>query len=453
MLFRSISDGYQIIDEMKHPLLCVAWIIDWLTAGEKSNILYSWLAYTSQVVLRNPISVIGIGEGGAGKTHIQDVALSLIPEQFIVTIKSMTDAALYGYCDTNPYYFDGKIVNIGDMGGKNDHIEAQNFKNAMKEMQSEGYMARNKQVPKPDGGYENRIYELFGYPCLSYTNVPGFEFEDQEKSRSIFYQPRVDNDEAVMIFKTLSRMKGTPTTKLLEEKRAKVNDIKKMVLALRNRMDKVNIYNPYNQFIRDFLGSSKYFKRDVDKYDGILRVITAVNGYRRPLVNDTLLTTKEDISIFIDILGRYHKSITSNLTPGAVEVLQDLYDHADEWDLYESLKEDGSPNGITIGDYQHRATTKFGKSTLGNYFRELNAEGLVKTTGKEGQSNLYILVGTNVSVDKDEIELSESDKKMLEFNFGVEAYDVLSSYTSPVNIFMEQPSEPYWNDMLPENKS
>jgi hypothetical protein len=65
------SEGYDIIDEMKHPLICISWMIDWCTAGERLNILYAWLAYSSQVILKNPISVIGIGDGGSGKTHIQ----------------------------------------------------------------------------------------------------------------------------------------------------------------------------------------------------------------------------------------------------------------------------------------------------------------------------------------------------------------------------------------------
>ena len=89
-----VSEGMDIIDEMQNPLICIAWMIDWLTAGERMNILYAFLAYASQVILKNPISVIGIGDGGSGKTHIQDVALSMIPDQFVMTVKSTTDAAL-----------------------------------------------------------------------------------------------------------------------------------------------------------------------------------------------------------------------------------------------------------------------------------------------------------------------------------------------------------------------
>lgn len=437
------SEGYDIIDNMKHPLICVAWMIDWCTAGERLNVLYAFLAYSSQVILKNPISVIGIGDGGSGKTHIQEVALSMMPSEYVITIKSTTDAALYGYCDDDPYHFDGMIVNIGDMGGKNDHKESQNFKNAMKEMQSDGYMHRDIREQDADGVWHNVAKELYGYPCLTYTNVPGFDFEDQEKSRSVFFQPKTNNDEAVMVFKTLSRMKGTPTTEILEREQGKVKDIQKMIIALRKRMEDVHIYNPYNDFMKKYLGRSKYFKRDVDKYDGILRIITAINGYRRPLVNNTLFTTKEDIIMFIDILERYHRSITSNLSPGAADLLQDLTDHADEWDLYEE--------GLTTGDYGHKSTTNLAKKSVQSYFKELNEGGYVKVVGKEGQSNLYILVKASSDEIKDEVELSELDKKILKFNYEYdEAIDILQQHHIPLDIFSAPSPEPIWNDYLPK---
>ena len=328
------------------------------------------------------------------------------------------------------------------MGGKNDHEEAQNFKNAMKEMQTDGYMRREKQVPDPELGHVTKIYELYGKPCLSYTNVPGFDFEDQEKSRSIFYQPRTDNDKAVMVFKSLSRMKGTPTTQLLVQEQSKIQNIQKMLIALRTRMDTVNIYNPYNEFMEKYLGSSKYFKRDVDKYDGILRVITAINGYKRPIINDTLFTTKEDIFMFIDILENYHRSITSNLSPGASNILEDLIVNANKWDLYEE--------GITVGDYSYNTKLSLSKQSIKNYFGELNREGYIKTADKRGQSYVYVLVDVDNSELKSEIELSELDMKILMYNYDHQCVlDMLDGYTTPLNIFSTPKPEPIWNDYLP----
>lgn len=47
------------------------------------------------------------------------------------------------------YFYDGKIVNYGDMGGTNDHEFMEVSKNLMKELQSDGFL--NKPLNIPDG--------------------------------------------------------------------------------------------------------------------------------------------------------------------------------------------------------------------------------------------------------------------------------------------------------------
>lgn len=48
-----------------------------------------------QVILKNPVSVICLGEASSGKTHIQETALRLIPEKFIVNEKKIPEATLF----------------------------------------------------------------------------------------------------------------------------------------------------------------------------------------------------------------------------------------------------------------------------------------------------------------------------------------------------------------------
>lgn len=53
-----ISEGFETLENTESPLLWVATQIDWYTAGERLNILYAFIAYCSQVILRNPISIL-----------------------------------------------------------------------------------------------------------------------------------------------------------------------------------------------------------------------------------------------------------------------------------------------------------------------------------------------------------------------------------------------------------
>jgi hypothetical protein len=445
-----IKQGTETLNVTDSPLLWIANEVDWYTAGERLNILYAWIAYCSQVILKNPISIIAIGEGASGKTHIVETALSMIPDEYVITIKSTTDAALFGFCDDNPYYFDGKIVNIGDMGGKDDHEEAQNFKNAMKELQSDGYMARIKQVPRADGGFENHTYELYGYPCLTYTNVPGHDFDDQEQSRSIFLTPRMDNNQSYMVFKRLNKQKNTKSSRLIQSHRNNISVIKNMVLALRERMKEVEIYNPYWSFIEQFLSSTRFIKRDVDKYDGILRVITCLNGYNREIYQDkdgnkTLFTTKDDISIFMDLLERYYESITVNLSPAASDLLDDLRKHEDLWEL--------NGDGMTINEYIENSETKLSKQSIRQYFRELNNQSLVKVINKVQNSNVYVLSDMDESLMKREVELNDLDVRVLEFNYNINDLSIYEGgvpLDTPLGNVLSNPNAPLWNRYLPE---
>lgn len=441
-----INEGKKSLGETKQPLVWIGNVVDWVTAGERMNILYAWIAYCSQIILENPISVIAIGEGGSGKTHIEDVALSMIPSEYVLNMKSSTMAAVYSMADRDPYFFDGKIVNMGDMGGSSDHEEAEEFKNIMKEMQSDGYVKRIKMVKGEDGEQVPKEFELFGTPCITYTNVPGHTFDDQEMSRSIMITPRDDNNKAVGMFKHLARSKQNRSAQNIQGYKEKIPIIQSMVLALRNRMEGVEIYNPYASFMEHFLAETKYFKRDVDKYDGILRVITALNGYNREIIDNTMFTTKEDIYYFLDLLSRYHESIATNLSPAAADVLTILRDKAEDWNLYEE--------GLTANDFMYKSGTNISKKSIQNYFSEMNASGALRVIGKDGRQNIYILMDTQFGKFKDKVELGGFDIEMLEYNYGLnnlDGYDEKPYF--PPDTIWEEAKAPFWNKFLPENRN
>ena len=441
------SEGEDALEQAKHPIKWVADSINWYTAGERLNILYAWLTYCSQIILDNPISVIGIGEAGSGKSHILETAQELLPTEYVLRMKSATMAATYAMAETDPYYFDKKIVYIGDMGGAADHEEAEQFKNLIKELQTDGEVKRVKMVKGEDGEQAPKWFELYGYPCLTYTNVPGHDFDGQELSRSIMVSPRSDNDMAVSAMKHLYSMKSGPTYENIQYFKGRIQVIRNMVIALRQRMQHTEIINPYHQFINDFLKSSKFFKRDFDKYNGILRVITAINGYNRKLVNGVLFTTVEDILLFSELLERYHESITANLSPNASDLIREMRENADKWDLYDSEV------GFTVNDYMAHSGYQFAKKSFQQYFSELNANGLIKTAGKEGRQNLYCLIDTSYGIGETDIKMSSFDQKMLEYNYGIDCDKLRTLGGDTLQGGLQKVSDPpVWDDLLPETR-
>lgn len=454
-----VENGFKHLDELTRPILWTASTIDWFTAGERMNILLAWICFVGQVVLKEQISVILEGEGSQGKTHIQDTALELIPQEHVLNVKSATMAVVYAMADKDPWYFDGMIINMGDMGGQNDHEEADEFKNIMKELQSDGHVMRTKMVKGADGEPTPKEFHLYGHPIITYTNVPGHDYDDQEMSRSILQQPlpRKYHQTAFMIFKRLNKQKGTKSAKLIQEHRDMIPAIRDMVRALRKRLETVTIYNPYWSFMEEYLANSKYIFRDTDKYDAILRVITCINGYNRKIYDvdgqPTLFTTKEDIGFFLELLDQYHKSIVSNMSPGAMDLLNNLTEKADIWfgDDRGADEQYTFRKGLTISDYIEESSTSLSRTTLQRYFKELADVGYLKIIGNESREYLYDIGKDSVIDDMGKVNLSELDLKIMEFNYGS---DIIATFEDgwieDIHLWDMHPDvdAPMWNKYL-----
>ena len=271
------------LQSLDYPLIYIGSIVEWFTAGERNNIMYAFTVYAGQVVLGNPVSVICLGEASSGKSHIQETALMLIPKQYIVNEKKITEAALFNRAKTDEYFYDGKIVNYGDMGGSNDHEFMEESKNLMKELQSDGFLNKPLSIPDGEGGWEVRELKLKGRPCLTYTTVPNHNFDEQEMSRSIFITPRMDNKKIFNLRKSALEFTHGKSYKILKKYEKDVELVPYMLLHLKEVFKDIVIINPYIHFVINFLKDSSFYKRDFDKFNGILKTITALNYYNHEI--------------------------------------------------------------------------------------------------------------------------------------------------------------------------
>lgn len=416
-----LEDARTVLENKDMPLIYVASLVSWLTAGERNNIMLTFIAYCSQVILRIPTSVIGLGEGGSGKTHIQEVAMSLIPNQFIKHEKSITEAAMFNRAKEDPYYYDGCIVNYGDMGGRNSQDFVMEAKNLLKELQSDGFLNKPLNVPTPEGWVVKDIM-LQGRPCLTYTTVPGFIFDDQEMSRSIFITPRMDNKAVFNARKQIIELKHGRTYHELLKHEKDIQIVKYMVYLLREHMENITIINPYTESVIKFLGESEYFKRDFDKYNGILKTITAFHSFNRPTFEldgkTVLFTSLRDIQLFISLLKEYHGSISVNISPKAAEVLKNIRGNWAEWLLNKEIGE----SGVTTNEYFELTEGHITKRSVRRYFGELNNAGFLKIVDSKGRQNVYALTGKYPEDKlKNLLSLNDSQKELIKWELGPEA--------------------------------
>ena len=403
------------------PLIYIGSLIDWITAGERLNIIYAFTVYAGQIIIGNPISLIPLGEAGSGKSHIQESALNLIPRKYVVNEKKITEAALFNRAKRDKYFYDGKIVNYGDMGGANDHDFMQESKNLMKELQSDGYLNKPLSVPDGEGGWIVEDLELIGRPCLTYTTIPNHQFDEQELSRSIFITPRMDNQDIFNRRNSVLEFKHGRTYKKMEEYQTELELVPYMILHLKEVLQDVDIINPHVNIVIDFLKQSNFYKRDFPKFNGLLKTITALNYYNHDVIeldgNKVLLTTIADVQLFMSLLKPYHESISANLSPKAVDVLNDYRQHRDEWILNGDRESIGS--GITTTEYFNLQSLGLSKMSVKKYFYELFDKGFLKITDKKGRANIYDLSDSDtISINNDLRNLSEYNYTHIEYELG-----------------------------------
>jgi len=455
---QSYEDGLNIFEEQMDPLLYIASLTDWYTAGERINTMITFLCYCSQVILKNPISVIGLGEGSSGKTFVENTALSMIPEEFVIYEKKPTLPAMFRRAETNPYYYDGKIVVYGDLGGSSDQDEVEETKNLLKELQTDGHLVRPITI-KVDGEFEVVDLILKGFPCLTYTTVPNYDFDSQELSRSFIFTPRTDNRKIFNAQKSCLELKGSKTEQIYQSMCDLKSNVQKMVLGLRYKFADITIVNPYSESILKFIGESEFYKRDYDKYNGILKVITAFNSINRPIfeINNqkVIFTTPVDLMYFVTLFNTYKASITHNLSKKATEIYKDIVEHDGEWDYQPDTRfEEALDFGFTVNDYYENGNVHLNKRSLQRYFSELNSEGYLKVVGKSSRSNMYALMSnSDTNADWSNLfSLSDFAIKHLRYEYPEEVAESIISIDSleneEVSILNQSDDiiKPFWVD-------
>ena len=401
-----LKEAITKLQSLDYPLIYIGSIVEWFTAGERNNILYAFTVYAGQVVLGSPVSVICLGEASSGKSHIQETALRLIPNHYIVNEKKITEAALFNRAKKDEYFYDGKIVNYGDMGGVNDHDFMEESKNLMKELQSDGFLNKPLSIPDGEGGWDVKDLKLKGRPCLTYTTIPNHNFDEQEMSRSIFITPRMDNKEIFNLRNTALEFKHGKSYKILKQYESDVELVPYMLLHLKEVFKDIVIINPYVYFVINFLKNSNFYKRDFDKFNGILKTITALNYYNHEIHDidgeRVILTNIADVQQFMSLLKPYRESISANLAPKAVEVLNDIRNNIDDW-----MKQDDSEAlnmGITTNQYFSLQNLGLSKDSVKKYIYELANKGFLQITNQSGKSNVYDLTKSEVAYINDDLK-------------------------------------------------
>lgn len=438
---REVHKAKKILKEIDNPILYVGTIFDWLSAGERINSLLCFISGCSQIILKKPISVIGYGESASGKTHVEKLALGLFPEEYVIIEKQVSPAALFNRSKSDVYFYDGKIVVYGDMGGDNDHDNQQEAFDLMKELQSDGKLSKPVSVKDDSNNWVTEDLVLKGSPCLWYTTVPT-DIDNQELSRAIVFTPRTDNQ---WIFNSRGRalsFKKGKTYSLYEDVVKKSEVVPYMVEHLREVMEDYIVINPYFEIITEILTRSKFYKRDTEKYVSLLDTITALNFYNneKHTFDDgskAVITSRDDVQLFLALLEPYRTSIAYNIKPKSAEIYSQLTAVSDETGerYIDTLKFGGTEylEGITTSEYFEETNTDLSLRSVQRYFSDLRQAGLLKIVGRQGNTNLYDVVEHDFKSTYKDIDYEELIKRV-RYELGDEIADIIAADEETPNL-------------------
>ena len=217
--------------------------------------------------------------------------------------------------------------------------------------------------------------------------------------------------------------------------------IQDMVYGLRGKFSDIIIVNPYSESILKFIGESEYYKRDYDKYNSILKVITAFCSNNRPSFDikghTVIFTQPEDIQYFVSLFATYKTSITHNLSRKATDIYNDIIENKDKFEFkYENNDMDMLvEEGFTVNDYVEHGNVHLNKRSLQRYISELNREGYLKIIGKQSRSNIYMTVADSVeNVDWDNLyRLSDDTIDRLKYEYPEEIVEYIISVDESFN--------------------
>lgn len=249
----------------------------WFAAKESMNITAGVLAVTSTIWGFLPIWIQIIGAAGSGKSKIEESILEMIPDSQIVYGES-TLPALYAQAEADPFFFDRKVLALGDQGSERDFERNADLFNIGKKLYTDKVGATRKKMEKIDKNGPNELIfeEIRGHCSILFTTVRELT-DTQHVSRTVSLNPLDD----MKAFDEYSRYMSTLTPSNLSRKKIlkEAELLKGMIYHLMDvyRDLEFDLINPYYEMIIKWTNRLPEPKRAREQINALLQVIVLFN--------------------------------------------------------------------------------------------------------------------------------------------------------------------------------
>jgi hypothetical protein len=238
--------------------------------GEATNKLTGYLACVSRK-LDKPLAVIIQSTSAAGKSMLMESILALMPEEERVKYSAMTGQSLYYLGETN---LKNKILAIVEEEG------AEKASYALKLLQSEGELTIASTGKDDQGRMKTEEYHVEG-PVMIFLTTTAVDIDEELLNRCLVLT--VDESRAqTKAIHDLQREAETFGGLKRKVERERILTIHRNAQRL---LKPLHVVNPFATQLT-FLSDRTRTRRDHTKYLTLIRTITLMHQYQRPLKED-----------------------------------------------------------------------------------------------------------------------------------------------------------------------
>ena len=354
--------GVSIIDYIQ---ICSTY----LSNGENKNILIGMLCYLSTYLKREALWFMVVGPSGEGKSFIQSACMKLMPSDAFEDGKK-TEASLHrATLENGENYIDGKIMMLGDLGGKNDFQKYEGILDKYKELSTDGEViveVVSDNVNEEYGERGARKYTVKGYCSACFSTIHTEDIDEQYQNRGRLVEPESTNDH---VRKYQLYNKGKYETHVKEVINKYINHyLHDYIEYLHLKCMNVQVFNPFLTCLHDWLEEDEYFKRSIGQYEKLVETVTVVNYPNREIISNSdgdkfIVSTAEDneliTRLFIPSFG---------LSPVAIRLFNKIIDWFFKSVTLDKFGErDGVNSECTVEEYIQSANDELSDYQNGNY--------------------------------------------------------------------------------------
>jgi len=269
--------------------------------GEETNKLVGYLAAVSRK-LDAPLAVIVQSTSAAGKTALMEAVLAFVPPEERVKYSALTSQALYYLSDADLKH---KILAIVEEEG------AERAAYALKLLQSEGELTIASTGKDPHTGrMVTQEYHVEG-PVMIFLTTTAVDIDEELLNRCLVLSVDEGREQTAAIHR-LQRERETLTGLVRKQERNRVLATHR---AAQRLLRPLHVVNPFAEQLT-FLDDRTRARRDHMKYLALIRCITLLHQYQRPVKTIThegkslayVEVTRDDIAaanrLAHDVLGR-----------------------------------------------------------------------------------------------------------------------------------------------------